>query len=63
MPGKTQPSREVAFFRSEISKSTNIKNRVNRQSVIDAMKSASEALKNYKNFGPNGLALFAGWYI
>jgi peptide chain release factor subunit 1 len=60
---KSQPSREIAFLKKEISEASNIKDRVNRQSVIDALKSGIEALKPYKSFGSTGLALFAGWYV
>eukprot|EP01015_Nassula_variabilis_P002851 TRINITY_DN1169_c0_g1_i4.p1 TRINITY_DN1169_c0_g1~~TRINITY_DN1169_c0_g1_i4.p1 ORF type:complete len:394 (+),score=94.45 TRINITY_DN1169_c0_g1_i4:207-1388(+) len=44
----------------EIGKATNIKDRVNRQSVIGAMTSTQERLKLYTKTPNNGLILFCG---
>ena len=44
----------------EQSKAENIKDRVNRLSVIDALVSTKEVLRNYKNQTTNGLCLFVG---
>jgi peptide subunit release factor 1 (eRF1) len=62
IPPKTHPSRELTFLKNEINQASNIKDRVNRQCVIDALKSGIEALKPYKSFGSSGLAIFSGWY-
>lgn len=44
----------------EQSKAENIKDRVNRQSVIEALVSTKEVLRNYKSQTENGLCLFVG---
>lgn len=48
---------------TELGTATNIKSRVNRQSVITAIKSAQHKLKMYKETPENGLALFCGMII
>ena len=48
---------------TELGTATNIKSRVNRQSVITAIKSAQHKLKMYKETPENGLALFCGMVI
>lgn len=44
----------------EYSTATNIKSRVNRQSVESAITSIQQRLKLYPRIPPNGLALFCG---
>lgn len=44
----------------ELGTASNIKSRVNRQSVIAAISSAQQLLKNYNNAPKNGLAVFCG---
>ena len=48
---------------TEFGTATNIKSRVNRQSVLSAIKSAQNKLKMYKETPENGLALFCGMVV
>ena len=48
---------------TELGTATNIKSRVNRQSVLTAIKSAQTKLKMYKETPENGLALFCGLVV
>ena len=45
---------------TEYGTATNIKSRVNRLSVLSAISSAQQKLKQYKTLPPNGLALYCG---
>ena len=47
----------------EYSTATNIKSRVNKQSVLSALKSLQQKLKLYNKIPENGLALFCGTII
>lgn len=60
IPGKTKVSDMNTFITSELSKAPNIKSRVTRQNVIEALKSIASAFKLYKSFPENGLVIFNG---
>ena len=45
---------------NEYGTATNIKSRVNRLSVLSAITSAQQKLKQYKSLPKNGLALYCG---
>lgn len=61
IPGGKRISDYNQMITEEIGKADNIKDRVNRQSVISALTSAKEKLKNYTNKAPkNGLCLYCG---
>lgn len=55
-----QLSRIGKMLTEEYGTASNIKNRVNRQSVLDAITKAQVYLKTMKNLPPNGLALYCG---
>ena len=44
----------------EYGKASNVKSRVNRQSILSALTSAQQKLKQYRTLPPNGLVLFCG---
>ena len=44
----------------EYGTATNIKSRVNRQSVLSAITSAQHKLKQYNKLPPNGIVLYCG---
>mgnify|MGYP003682973543 CR=1 FL=1 len=44
----------------EFGSAVNVKSRANRQSILTAITSAQQALKNYNHTPPNGLALYCG---
>lgn len=44
----------------EIVEADNVKNRVNRQSIVEALTTALHRVQSLKEFPPNGLALFSG---
>jgi hypothetical protein len=47
----------------EFGTASNIKNRVNRQSVLGAITSAQQRLKLYNKVPPNGLVLYTGTIV
>ncbi|KAL5528961.1 SU2 [Sanghuangporus baumii] len=60
LPPKDQISRASAMLTSEYGTASNIKSRVNRQSVLAAITSTQQRLKLYNRVPPNGLVLFVG---
>jgi peptide chain release factor subunit 1 len=60
IPPKKQISDITKLLTDEIGKASNIKDRVNRQSVVGAMTSSQQRLKLYKQTPNNGLVLFCG---
>lgn len=61
IPGGKKISDYNQMLTEEIGKADNIKDRVNRQSVISALTSAKEKLKSYSNKAPkNGLCIYCG---
>ena len=60
IPGKTKVSDMNNFIISELSKAPNVKSRVTRQNVIEALKSISSTFKLYKTFPQNGLIVLNG---
>jgi peptide chain release factor subunit 1 len=60
LPPDYQISRANSMLTEETGKASNIKSRVNRQSVETAIKSSQSKLKMYNKIPPNGLALFCG---
>lgn len=55
-----QISRTVKMLTDEYGTASNIKSRVNRQSVLDAITKAQVHLKGIRNVPPNGLVLYVG---
>lgn len=53
-------SKENTMLTDELGKCSNIKSRVNRQSVESAIVSAQNVLKNYKQVPKNGLCIYTG---
>lgn len=57
---KDQIAPFMRMLTEEVGKATNIKSRVTRQNVSDALTSAVEKLKLYNKTPPNGLVIYAG---
>eukprot|EP00898_Chlorokybus_atmophyticus_P001735 jgi/Chlat1/2562/Chrsp175S02399 len=60
MPPRDQIARVAKMLGDELGTASNIKNRVNRQSVLGAITSAQQRLKLYNKVPPNGLVLYTG---
>ncbi|KAJ3126734.1 Electron transfer flavoprotein alpha-subunit [Nowakowskiella sp. JEL0407] len=63
LPPKDQVSRAVKMLADEYGTASNIKSRVNRQSVLDAIVSTQTRLKLYTKVPPNGLVIYCGTII
>ncbi|KAF0926832.1 hypothetical protein E2562_027418 [Oryza meyeriana var. granulata] len=63
MPPRDQVSRVTKMLGDEYGTASNIKSRVNRQSVLAAITSAQQRLKLYNRVPPNGLVLYTGTII
>ncbi|KAH7279221.1 hypothetical protein KP509_37G011000 [Ceratopteris richardii] len=63
MPPRDQVSRVAKMLGDEFGTASNIKNRVNRQSVLGAITSAQQRLKLYNKVPPNGLVLYTGTIV
>jgi peptide chain release factor subunit 1 len=60
LPPKTQIAQTQAMLQTEYGTASNIKQRVNRQSVLAAITSAQSRLKLYSKVPDNGLILYTG---
>ncbi|KAI8800127.1 peptide chain release factor eRF1/aRF1 [Cladochytrium replicatum] len=60
IPPKDQIARVVKMLADEYGTASNIKSRVNRQSVLDAIVSTQTRLKLYTKVPPNGLVIYCG---
>ncbi|KAM1018293.1 hypothetical protein ACFX2C_039935 [Malus domestica] len=60
IPPRDKIPRVTKMLSDELGSASNIKSRVNRQSVQGAITSAQQRLKLYNKVPPNGLALFTG---
>ncbi|EFN59039.1 hypothetical protein CHLNCDRAFT_29482 [Chlorella variabilis] len=60
MPPKSQVAQTSAMLANEYGTASNIKSRVNRQSVLAAITSAQQRLKLYTRVPPNGLVVYTG---
>ncbi|KAJ4977429.1 hypothetical protein NE237_002535 [Protea cynaroides] len=63
MPPRDQVSRATKMLGDEFGTASNIKSRVNRQSVLGAITSAQQRLKLYNRVPPNGLVLYTGTIV
>lgn len=63
MPPRDQIARVAKMLGDEFGTASNIKSRVNRQSVLGAITSAQQRLKLYNKVPPNGLVLYTGTII
>lgn len=63
LPPKEMLSKISKMLTDEYGTASNIKSRVNRLSVLSAIKSAQEKLKLYNKTPPNGLAVYAGTIV
>ena len=63
MPPRDQISRVTKMLGDEFGTASNIKGRVNRQSVLGAITSAQQRLKLYNKVPPNGLVLYTGTIV
>jgi peptide chain release factor subunit 1 len=57
---KDQINQYAKMLNDEVGKASNIKSRVTRQNVIDALTSTMEKLKLYNKTPPNGLVIYCG---
>lgn len=60
IPPKDQIARYGKMLNDELGTASNIKNRVNRLSVLSAITSAQQKLKLYNKVPPNGLVIYCG---
>ncbi|GAB4817778.1 hypothetical protein N2152v2_004824 [Parachlorella kessleri] len=60
LPPKSQVAQTQAMLANEYGTASNIKSRVNRQSVLAAITSAQQRLKLYNKVPPNGLVVYTG---
>jgi peptide chain release factor subunit 1 len=60
IPPKDQISRVAKMLGDELGTASNIKSRVNRLSVLAAITSTQQKLKQYKAVPPNGLVIYCG---
>lgn len=63
IPPKDQVSRVAKMLAEEYGTASNIKSRVNRQSVLSAITSTQQRLKLYPRVPPNGLVVYCGEVI
>ncbi|KAF8472497.1 peptide chain release factor eRF1/aRF1 [Kalaharituber pfeilii] len=63
IPPKDQISRAAKMLAEEYGTASNIKSRVNRQSVLSAILSTQQRLKLYPRVPPNGLVVYCGEVI
>ena len=63
IPGGDQVHAYRAMLNNELGTASNIKSRVNRQSVITAITTALQKLKLYEKAPPNGLVVYTGLII
>ncbi|RPB25306.1 peptide chain release factor eRF/aRF subunit 1 [Terfezia boudieri ATCC MYA-4762] len=63
IPPKDQISRVAKMLAEEYGTASNIKSRVNRQSVLSAITSTQQRLKLYPRVPPNGLVVYCGEVI
>ncbi|GFY96495.1 eukaryotic release factor 1-3 [Actinidia rufa] len=63
MPPRDQISRVTKMLGDEFGTASNIKSRVNRQSVLGAITSAQQRLKLYNKVPPKGLVLYTGTIV
>ncbi|TLD33073.1 hypothetical protein PspLS_00354 [Pyricularia sp. CBS 133598] len=60
IPPKAQISQAAKMLAEEYGTASNIKSRVNRQSVLSAITSTQQRLKLYNKVPPNGLVVYCG---
>ncbi|KAL6869526.1 translation termination factor eRF1 [Amphichorda felina] len=60
IPPKSQVSQVAKMLAEEYGTASNIKSRVNRQSVLSAITSTQQRLKLYNKVPPNGLVVYCG---
>eukprot|EP00210_Caulerpa_lentillifera_P003551 g3387.t1 len=63
MPPKDQVARVQKMLGDEYGAASNIKNRVNRLSVLSAITSGQQRLKLYNKVPPNGLVVYTGTVV
>lgn len=63
IPPKDQIPRVAKMLADELGTATNIKSRVNRQSVLSAITSVQARLRLYNKVPPNGLVIYCGEII
>ena len=63
IPPKDQIPRIAKMLADELGTATNIKSRVNRQSVLSAITSVQARLRLYNKVPPNGLVIYCGEII
>merc|ERR1719411_1370982 len=60
MPSGTQLAQQSRHLTTELGTASNIKSRVNRLSVLSAITSTQQKLKQYRSIPTNGLCIYSG---
>lgn len=63
IPSRMKPHQVTTHLEGEIGTASNIKDKGNRKSVIDALRTSISFLRNIKSIPCNGMAMYAGWYL
>ena len=63
IPGNYPIGKVSSFLTKEESTASNIKNRVNRQSVESALRHCMAKIKTFRNIPDTGLVLFSGYWV
>lgn len=63
MRAGTNPSDASRRITGELSAAANIRDRKNRNSVLDALRSLQVQVKGLASLPETGVAVFSGWYI
>lgn len=63
IPSRMKPHQVTSHLDSEIGTASNIKDKGNRKSVIDALKTSISFLRSVKSIPSTGMAIYAGWYL
>ena len=63
VPPKMQIGQLMSHLTTEIGTATNIKDKGNRKSVIDALKSSMQFFKGVNAIPDNGIPTFSRWYV
>lgn len=63
IPAKTKVSDVIGHLQSEIGTASNIKDKCNRKSVQDALKTSIVFFRKWKTIPDNGIAVYAGRYV
>ncbi len=63
IPPKMKVCQVVSHLNTEICTASNIKDKCNRKSVIDALKTSVSFYRSMKTIPDTGIATYSGWYV